>query len=124
MLTVKLDQEDGVVTLEPNGALTKSDFESAAKEIDPYLEKSGKLNGIIIHVKSFPGWDSFAALITHLKFIKDYHQKVTHVAFVTDSPIGNIAEKLSSHFVEAGVKEFAFNELEQAKNWVLGHASE
>jgi len=124
VLTVKLDQEDGVVTLEPNGALTKSDFESAAKEIDPYLEKSGKLNGIIIHVKSFPGWDSFAALITHLKFIKDYHQKVTHVAFVTDSPIGNIAEKLGSHFVEAGVKEFAFNELEQAKNWVLGHASE
>ena len=123
MLTVKLDQEDGIAILEPNGALTKSDFESAAKAIDPAIEKSGKLNGIIIHVKSFPGWDSFAALITHLKFIKDHHQKVTHVAFVTDSPIGNIAEKLGNHFVEAEVKEFAFNELEQAHNWVLGHAS-
>ena len=124
MLTVKLDQEDGIVILEPNGTLTKSDFESAAKAIDPSIEKLGKLNGIIIHVKSFPGWDSFAALIKHLKFIKDHHQKVTHGAFVTDSPIGNIAEKLGNHFVEAEVKDFSFNELEQAHNWVLGHASE
>jgi hypothetical protein len=124
MLTVKLDQEDGIVILEPNGALTKSDFESAANAINPFIEKLGKLNGIIIHVKSFPGWDSFAALITHLKFIKDHHQKVTHVAFVTDSPIGNIAEKLGNHFVKAEVKDFSFNELEQAHNWVLGHASE
>ena len=124
MLTVKLDQEDGIAILEPNGALTKSDFESAAKAIDPFIEKLGKLNGIIIHVKSFPGWDSFAALITHLKFIKDHHKKVNHVAFVTDSPIGNIVDKLGNHFVDAEVKHFFFNELEQAHNCVLGNASE
>jgi len=48
---------------------------------------------------------------------------VTHIAFVTDSPIGNIAEKLGSHFIEAEVKDFAFNDLEQARNWVSGHTA-
>jgi hypothetical protein len=124
MLIVKLNQADGVVILEPDGALSKNDFEAAAKTIDPYIEESGKLKGIIIHVKAFPGWNSFAALISHLKFIKDHHHKVAHVAFVTDSPIGDIAEKLGNHFVAAKVKEFAFNELEQARNWVLGLVSE
>ncbi len=123
MLNVKLDEENGIAILEPDGALTKSDFESAAKVIDPAIKQAGKLNGIIIHVQSFPGWASFAALITHFRFIKEHHRKVAHVAFVTDSPIGNIAEKIGGHFIEAEVKEFAFNELEQARNWISGHIS-
>lgn len=124
MLTVKLNQEEGIAILEPDGALSKSDFESAAKVIDPVIEKSGKLSGIIIYVKSFPGWDSFAALIMHLRFIRDHQHKVAHVVFVTDSPIGNIAEKLGNHFIEAEVKEFTFNELEQARSWILRNVSE
>ena len=118
MLNVQLNQETGVVVLEPNGSLTKSDFESAATVIDPYIAEAGKLNGIIIHAKSFPGWDSFAALVTHLKFIKAHHRKVTCIAFVTDSPIGDIAETLAGHFVKARVKEFDFDELEKAINWI------
>ena len=123
MLEVKLNQETGVAVLEPNGALTKSDFESATAIIDPFIAKTGKLNGIIIHTKSFPGWDSFAALVQHLKFVKAHHQKVTCIAFVTDSPIGDIAETLAGHFVKARVKEFDFDELEKAKSWVLKHES-
>lgn len=119
MLIVQFDEEKGIAILEPDGALTEEDFKSAAKKIDPYLEHSGKLNGVLIHVASFPGWDTFAALITHLKFIKDHHQKVYRIAFVTDSPIGHFAEKIGSHFVQAEVKDFPFNELEQARNWIL-----
>ena len=118
MLNVVLDQEKGIATLEPDGALLESDFEAASKVIDPFIEKIGSLNGIIIHVQSFPGWDSFAALVTHLKFIKEHQQKVTGIAFVTDSPIGSIAETLGSHFVKARIKEFTFTELEQANDWI------
>ena len=124
MLNVELNQEAGVVVLEPVGALTESDFESAARVIDPFVENAGELNGVIIRVKSFPGWDSFAALVKHLKFIKEHHRKVACVAFVTDSPIGNIAETLGNHFIEATVKEFAFGESEQAYRWISGHHSE
>ena len=118
MLTVNLNETEGIAILEPNGALSKEDFLSAAKIIDPYIEKTGKLNGIIIHVKSFPGWDSFSALITHLKFIGEHHKKVSYVAFVTNSPIGKFSEHITSHFVKAQVKNFSFDELENAKNWI------
>ena len=120
MLHVKLDETKGIAILEPNCALSENDFKSAAKSIDSYIEKSGKLSGIIIQVKSFPGWDSFSALITHLKFIKEHHKKVSHVAFVTDSPLGGFAEHVGSHFVNAEVRSFSFNELENSIQWIIG----
>lgn len=120
MLTVNLNEIDGIVILEPGGELTASDFKSAARIIDPYIEKAGRLNGIIIHVRSFPGWDSFSALMTHLTFVKNHHKKVGHVAFVTDSPIGGFAEHVASHFVSAQVKRFSFNAMEAAKQWITG----
>ena len=118
MLKVNLDKAEGIAILEPEGALSKSDFESAAKIIDPYIEEAGSLNGIVVHVKSFPGWNSFAALITHLKFIKAHHKQISHIAFATDSPIGEFAEHVASHFVNAEIKSFSFNELEKAKKWI------
>ena len=118
MLTVKLDEAESIAILEPDGELSAADFMAAANIIDPYIENSGGLDGIIIHVKSFPGWDSFAAFITHLKFIKEHHQKVSHVALVTDSPIGAFAEHIASHFVNAEIKSFTFSELEKAVKWI------
>jgi hypothetical protein len=120
MLNVTVNREDGIVILEPDSALTQKDFESAAAVIDPYIEMAGALNGVIIHTKVFPGWDSFAALLTHLKFVQDHHKRVSHVAFVTDSSLGNLAEVVGSHFVQAEVKHFNFGELQQARLWVLG----
>ncbi len=118
MLNINLNEDEGIVLLEPDGALTEEDFKSAASIVDPYLEKSGQLNGVIIHVKSFPGWDSFAALIKHLRFVKDHHQKIACVAFATDSPIGELAEHVASHFVNAEIKHFSFDELNEANNWI------
>ena len=120
MLNVKLNETKGIAILEPDGKLSEQDFISAASIIDPYLEKKGELNGIIIYVKSFPGWDSFSALITHLEFVKEHHKKISHVAFVSDSPIGALAEHVGSHFVSAEVKSFSFNELEESIKWVSG----
>ena len=124
MLAVNLNEIDGIAILEPDGELSEKDFQSAAEIIDPFIEKSGKLNGIIIHVKSFPGWDSFSALISHLKFIKEHHNKVSHVALVSDSPIGGFAEHVASHFVNAQIRSFPFNELENSKKWILGGDNE
>jgi hypothetical protein len=121
MLNVRLDETKGIAILEPDGKLSEEDFKSVASIIDPYLEKSGVLNGIVIYVRSFPGWDSFSALITHLKFIKEHHKRVSHVAFVTDSPIGTLAEHVTGHFVSAEVKSFSFNELEKSIQWISGN---
>lgn len=120
MLNIKLNKASGIVIAEPDGKLSKKDFLEAAKLIDPYIEETGKLNGIIIHTKSFPGWDSFSAMIKHLKFVKAHEKCVTHIALVTNSKIGNAAEHIGNHFVKAEVKSFAFDDVEQAKEWILG----
>ncbi|NOR72595.1 MAG: STAS/SEC14 domain-containing protein, partial [Mariprofundaceae bacterium] len=70
MLNVTVNREDGIAILEPDGALTQKDFESAAAIIDPFIESKEKLNGVIIHTREFPGWDSFTALLSHLKFVR------------------------------------------------------
>jgi len=121
MLKVNLSEAEGIAILEPDGELSESDFKTAVETIDPYIEKVGQLSGLIIHVKSFPGWDSFASFIIHMKFVKQHHKKVSRIAFVTDSPIGSIAENIASHFVNAEIKNFSFDGLEDAKKWILSN---
>jgi len=120
MLKVKIDEVNGIAILEPDGPLSKDDFELAATRIDPYIERIGRLNGVIIHTESFPGWDSFAGLVSHLRFVKEHHKKVSRVAFVTDSVAGNLAEALGSHFVNAEIKRFPYQGLTEARKWVAG----
>ncbi len=120
MLSVEIDEVSGLAILEPDGPLTKGDFESAAKVIDPYIENTDQFNGIIIHTESFPGWDSFAALASHLRFVKEHHKKISRVAISTNSVIGNFSEAVASHFMNARIKLFSYQELKQAKDWVIG----
>lgn len=119
MLKTTLNKENAIVTLHPDGALSKDDFTQAAEVIDTYLEQGNKLKGVIIYTKDFPGWESFASLISHLKFVKEHQKKVTHLAFVTDSIIGEFAEKIVRHFVDPEVKTFSFDQLEKAQQWIL-----
>ncbi|SFZ98072.1 Conserved protein [hydrothermal vent metagenome] len=120
MLNTILNKENAILMLQPHGALKKEDFEHAAEVIDMYLKEKGKVNGIIIYTKSFPGWEDFAAFSSHLKFIKDHHKEINKIAFVTDSVIGNIADKITSHFVSAEIKNFDFNDKDKAMDWIMG----
>ena len=119
MLHIKIDEKTKIAYVEPESELTKNDFAFAASIIDSFLEEAGKLNGIIIHVKSFPGWESFGAMIKHFKFVKDHHRKVARVALVTDCLLGSFAEHVANHFVSAEIKHFAFNEFESAQKWII-----
>ena len=119
MLNINIDEQNRIAIFEPDEKLSESDFKSAVNIIDPYINKVGNLNGLIICTKEFPGWESFAALVSHLSFVKGHHRKITHLAFVTDSKIGNFAEKIANHFVSADIKSFAYGELEMAKTWIV-----
>jgi len=119
MLNVQLDQAQRIAVLTPDGPLSKEDFENAARQIDPLIEQAGNLAGLIIHVEKFPGWDSFAGLSSHLRFVKDHHRHVKRIAFVTDSALGDAAETIASHFVAAEVKHFPYAGLDEAKAWIL-----
>ncbi len=94
------------------------------KVVDPWIEKNGRLKGLVIHAKSFPGWDSFGALSSHLVFVRDHHRKIDRVAFATDSAMGNVAEKIARHFVKAEIKLFPYESLDEARSWASGDAAD
>lgn len=119
MLNVKVDADNGIAILEPEGALTDNDFRLAAQLIDPVIEKAGALKGLIIRTRSFPGWDSFAALVSHLRFVREHHKSVKRIAFVTDSPVGSFAQSIGNHFISAEIRNFTFDEFEAARRWIL-----
>lgn len=119
MLNTILNKENGILILQPHGALKKEDFDNAVKVIDPFIEEHGKLNGIIIYARVFPGWEDFAALNRHLIFIRNHHKKIKKLAFVSDSMVGNFGELIASHFVSATIKSFDFDNIRDAKAWIL-----
>ena len=120
MLKVELNEETGVAVLEPSGALTKKDFVAAARAIDRYIARTGKLAGIAIRATHFPGWDSLGALTAHLKFIRAHHAQIGRLALVTDSLLGDLGENIANHFVSAEIKHFGYEDLETACDWIIG----
>ncbi len=118
MLQVDLDETEAIATLSPQGALTESDFEHAGNMVDQYLENHSALRGLIINSRDFEGWDSFSALLQHLRFIRDHQRQISRVALVTDSPVGQLGDKLADHFVAAEIRSFPFDDMIDARRWI------
>lgn len=118
MLNNELLLDEKILIITPEGPLEKADFEKLVQEVDPYIARHGKLNGLLIYVESFPGWKSFAALISHLKFVKNHHQHIEKVAAVTDSSFLSIMPGIARHFVQAEIQHFAYHDKEAALEWL------
>jgi stage II sporulation SpoAA-like protein len=61
-------------------------------------------------------------MVTHFRFVRDHHKRIRKVALVTDSPVGDVAEHLASHFVSAKVRHFPGGQLDQARQWIITDA--
>ena len=122
MIEYNLDTVHSILLVRPKSALDKSDFSELARAVDPQIEATGDLAGLIIDAPEFPGWDSFGTMVTHFRFVRDHHKRVKKVAIVTNSHIGDVAECLASHFVSAEVRHFPGGQLEQARQWINGDA--
>lgn len=118
MLVHHLDRASGVLTLAPSGPLTAADFASVASEIDAYANDHGVLRGVLIHARAFPGWESFAAFLGHLGFVRDHASKVRRLAFVSDSALLGFAPQVARFFVRADVRHFAYAECDAAAAWL------
>jgi hypothetical protein len=118
MIHFELLRDQGVLVVTPTGPLEKSDFALLAKEVDPYIAAKGHLAGLMIYTKSFPGWESFGALVSHLRFVGEHQQKIDRVAAVTDSGFLSIMPHVVEHFLHAEVKHFHFDDRDEALAWL------
>ncbi len=118
MLNYELRHDEGILVLHPEGPLEAADFISITSQVDTYLEGHGKLHGVLIHAKSFPGWKDFAAMLAHLKFLKEHIKKIEKVAVVADGALANIMPNIAKHFVHAQVRHFDFVREDAAWDWL------
>ena len=119
MIEHRLDSVHSILYVRPTSKLEQGDFVQLAKTVDPYIEEQGDLAGLIIEVASFPGWENLGAMASHFRFVRDHHKHIKKIGVVTDSPLGNVAERLSSHFVAAEIRHFPAGELQAAEQWIV-----
>jgi hypothetical protein len=118
MLTFDLIRDKEILIVTPTEPLEKADFARLSEAVDPLISQNGSLSGLMILAKSFPGWDNFAGLIAHFKFVKGHQRNIKRVAAVTDSDIGKILPCIAEHLVHPEVRQFAYNDKDRALAWL------
>lgn len=120
----RLNRRKGVLTIKPKGELDRGQFELITREVDSYLKGRHRLNGVLLEAAHFQGWQNFAALSTHLKFIKNHHRSVEKIAVVTGDAVMNVIPRIAEHFIRAEVKVFKAAQRSQALHWLEGRTTE
>ena len=118
-LEFELDRENRILILRPRDKLEAADFDAVASAVDPFIAESKRgLAGVVVIAKTFPGWDDFAALASHLRFVREHHAKIKRVALVTSSQFLSALPKLAGLFVSAEVRRFEIDQQAAALAWV------
>ena len=118
MIEYDLDTEHSILHVQPISAIEQDDFVKIAKAVDPHIEATGGLSGLVIETPGFPGWENFGAMVNHLRFVRDHHKRIKRIAVVTDSHLGDVAEHVTAHFVSAEIKHFPAGQIEAARQWI------
>ena len=118
MIEHELLVNDKILIVTPTDVLEKGDFVTLSQLVDPFIESYGNLTGLMIFSESFPGWNSFGALISHLQFVKNHHKKIARVAAVTDGGFLSIMPSIADHFTQAEIKHFPYDEKDNALEWL------
>jgi hypothetical protein len=117
-MMIEVSLKHNFCLIEPQGPLLRADFETIAKQIDPVIEEGGQLDGLIIRTRVFPGWESLGDVIEHFRFVKNHHRAIDRIALVTDTPVARILPLIVSHFVSAEVRQFDFDDYDEAVVWM------
>ena len=118
MIKARLMREDGILVVSPVDTLEAIDLERLRLLVDPCLEEPGELKGLLIDVETFPGWEDFSGMLSHLRFVHDYQQRINRVAAVTDNDILAILPQVADYFAAAEVRHFGYTDRDLALNWL------
>lgn len=111
----RLLPERGVLVIEPTHPLRKQDFEALSRTVDPWIEREGRLHGLVIHTRDFPGWEDLGSLVRHVRFVRDHQDRIDRVAISGDMTMFN--KRLARRLVDPEVEQFPFEELDDAVSW-------
>lgn len=115
-----LNEDDAVLVIEPRDELETGDFQRLAEVVDPFIDAHGGLAGLVIVTAHFPGWDNYAALSSHLRFVRGHHRKIGRVALVTESRLLSALPRLASLFIHSELRRFQMHDRDSAMRWAAG----
>ena len=118
MLKITDDDAHNCLVLEPSGPLTRRDLDALTERFDARVNATDRVPNLVIRAGSFPAWADFAALLKHLRFIREHHRLVERVAIVSDARALDLAPRLARRFVSADVRHFPAADFEAALAWV------
>jgi hypothetical protein len=116
-MSARLISESGIVVVELTVPLRVQDFETLAHTVDDWLETHDALQGLVIHALAIPGWENIGSLLRHVRFVRDHHRRISRVALAVDGKLASLAPRAAEHFVRADVRNFGYDELEDAIRW-------
>ena len=80
-LTHRFVPDRGVLVVEPHGRLQAEDFDALETAADAWIESdAGSLRGVVVHARTFPGWENLGSVLRHLRFVREHHRKLRRVA--------------------------------------------
>jgi hypothetical protein len=120
MLDYNLDQEEGILSICPMKKLTAADFEALKTEVDDYLSNHDSLTGLLLTIEHVPSWENFAAVVQHIRFLRDHQKRIARVAVVTDNSLLKIPPQIAGHFAHPEFRVFPRSDLSRAENWLKG----
>jgi hypothetical protein len=119
-VTHRLLPEQGVLVVEITEPLRAADFDALAATADAWLETHDALPGVVLHARTFPGWENIGGLLRHVRFVRDHHRAVRRVAVASDSKLADLLPRLAEHFVQAELRHFDYDDLDVAVGWAAG----
>ena len=120
----RLLPESGVIVAEISEPLHAQDFDALAATAQEWLETHDGLQGIVLHARTFPGWQNTGALRRHIRFVRDHQRKVRRIAVATNSKLADVAPRLARHLVQPDIRAFGYDELDRAISWAAGSDGE
>jgi hypothetical protein len=119
-VTHRVLPESGVIVVEVTEPLRAQDFDSLAATADAWLATHDEVPGVVLHARAFPGWENVGGLLRHVRFVRDHHRTVRRVALAADTKLADLLPRLTEHFVQAELRHFGYDELDDAIAWAAG----
>lgn len=110
-------KESGVAIAHLNGPLRREDFEKLAGGVDPWIDFHHKLQGLVVVMKSFSGWENVGSLLRHLEFVRGHQRRIRKVCIVTDSRLPSLTGRLMRLLVQPEIRSFPSSEILEAERW-------
>jgi hypothetical protein len=95
------------------------DFQQITPDVDSFISQHGKIK-LLVDVSNFHGWSNAAALLRHIRFVKDHHQKVERIAVVGARNWQHWVIGVVRVIAHPEVRAYDKSQQSEALRWIVG----